>query len=220
MQNELSRRLMVIAVVAVLALLFAVTGGLPGAAAPNPSVADALAAPAGVHTVVTGTVGLYGFGREATADEIAAWDIDVRPDGTGLPAGSGTVAEGAVIFAAKCAACHGPDGKEGPYVGGPLGVGLVGPIDPTAPWHPSPKTIGNFWPYATTLFDYINRAQPYNEPGSLDSNEVYALVAWLLNQNEIISADAVMDAETLPQVKMPAVDKFVPYDVRDQYPYQ
>jgi cytochrome c len=162
----------------------------------------------------------FGLGRLATPEEIAAWDIDVRPDGTGLPDGSGTVAAGAELFAEKCAVCHGEDGKGGPYASGPFGAGLVGPYDPTAPWPPSPKTIGSFWPYATTLYDYIHRAQPYDAPGSLTADEVYALVAWLLYQNELIAEDAIIDAETLPQVQMPAKARFIPWDVRDSYPFQ
>ena len=156
----------------------------------------------------------------ATKEEIAAWDIDVRPDGTGLPPGSGTVAQGGKIFTSKCATCHGPDGKGGPYIGGPLGAGLVGSFDDDGSWQAMPKTVANFWPYATILFDYINRAQPYDEPGSLEANEVYALVAWLLHQNGLVGEDAVMDAVTLPQVEMPARDKFVPRDIRDSYPYR
>jgi cytochrome c len=164
--------------------------------------------------------GPFGFGREATEEEIAAWDIDVRPDGAGLPDGSGTVAAGAELFAEKCVECHGEDGTGGPYASGPFGAGLVGPYDPAAPWPPSPRTIGSFWPYATTVYDYIQRAQPYNAPGSLTPDEVYALVAWLLYQNELIAEDAVIDAESLPQVEMPAHERFIPWDVRDGYPYQ
>jgi S-disulfanyl-L-cysteine oxidoreductase SoxD len=149
----------------------------------------------------------FGFGRGATADEVRAWDTDVRPDGTGLPAGSGTVAQGAEIFAAKCAACHGPTGREGPM------DRLVGqlPAD-DFPFGREPtlvRTVGNYWPYATTLFDYINRAMPLPQPGSLSPDEVYSLAAWILHQNEIVPADVVMDPSTLPAVQMPARDRFV-----------
>src|SRR5258708_23528536 len=147
----------------------------------------------------------FGSGGPATASEIAAWDIDVGPDGTGLPPGKGTATEGAVVYAAKCAQCHGKTGKEGPndvLVGrGPFPSGA----DAT-----SRRTIGNYWPYATTVFDYIRRAMPSPAPGTLKDDEVYALTAFLLAQNEIIKADDVMDAKSLPKVVMPARDKFVP----------
>ena len=149
----------------------------------------------------------FGFGRPATPAEIAAWDIDVGPDGKGLPAGRGTAAEGAVTYAAKCAACHGKTGKEGPndvLVGRePRGV------FPSGKEIEVRRTIGNYWPYATTVFDYVRRAMPTPTPGSLTDDEVYGLVAFLLAANEIIPADAVMDATTLPKVAMPAHDKFV-----------
>jgi len=149
----------------------------------------------------------FGIGRPATPTEIAALDIDVGPDGQGLPPGRGTATEGAPIYAAKCASCHGKTGREGPN------DVLVG-RDPQGVF-PSGKevnvrrTIGNYWPYATTVFDYIRRAMPTPAPGSLTDNEVYGLVAFLLAANEIIPADAVMDAATLPKVVMPAHDKFV-----------
>lgn len=147
----------------------------------------------------------FGYGRAATAAEIAALDIDVAPDGTGLPPGQGTVAGGAAIYAAQCASCHGAVGE-----GTPIGNRLVGrePIDSTG-WN---RTIGNYWPYATTVFDYTRRTMPFDRPGSLSDEEVYALTAYLLHLNEIIPADAVMDARTLPQVQMPARDRFVPDD--------
>jgi cytochrome c len=152
--------------------------------------------------------GRYDLGHAATPAEIAAIDIDVGPDGASLPAGRGTVAQGAMVFGAKCAACHGvhgegmapnpkligrdpregfPFGRDGKYV----------------------KTIGNYWPYATTLFDYVRRAMPLTAPGSLTDDEVYAVTAWLLSQNEVIGADATLDAEALRQVKMPSRDRFV-----------
>jgi len=150
----------------------------------------------------------FGIGRPATQAEIAARDIDVGPDGVGLPPGKGTAAEGATIYAARCAGCHGKTGKEGPN------DVLVGRIpndefpfvrDPRAP-----KTIGSYWPYATTVFDYIRRAMPPDRPGSLTDNEIYAVVAYLLRLNELIPADAVMDRTTLPKVAMPSRDRFVP----------
>jgi S-disulfanyl-L-cysteine oxidoreductase SoxD len=149
--------------------------------------------------------GRFGHGRDATSAEIAALDIDVSPDGTGLPPGQGTVADGATVYAAQCAACHGPRGE-----GTPVGDRLVGndPLTATG-WG---RTIGNYWPYAPTVFDYIRRAMPFDQPGSLTDEEVYAVTAFLLHLNEIIPEDAVMNARTLPLVEMPARDRFVPDD--------
>ncbi len=155
-----------------------------------------------------GAPGTFGFGRPATANEIAAQDIDVRPDGAGLPAGRGTPSEGAATYARNCAACHGRTGTEGPFdplVGRAPRQGFPFGRDPSLV-----KTIGNYWPFATTLYDYLNRAMPLDAPGSLKPNEVYGLVAFLLWRNEIIADTAVMNAETLPRVVMPARDRFVP----------
>lgn len=146
----------------------------------------------------------FGIGRTATSDQIAQLDHDVRPDGLGLPAGSGTVAAGRALFAQKCAACHGSGGT-----GGPNGA-LV--VTPPAPGQRPANVIGNYWPYATTVFDYVKRAMPFNEPGSLTDNEVYALTAFLLHANGLISEKTVVDARTLPKVPMPARDRFVPDD--------
>jgi mono/diheme cytochrome c family protein len=149
----------------------------------------------------------FGFGRPATPAEISALDIDVGPDGKGLPAGRGTAADGGVTYAAKCAVCHGKTGTEGPN------DVLVGPgpggVFPSGKETEVRRTIGNYWPYATTVFDYIRRAMPTPAPGSLTDDEVYGLVAFLLAANAIIPDDAVMDATTLPKVAMPARDKFV-----------
>ena len=157
----------------------------------------------------------FGIGRPATPQEIAAIDIDIMPDGRGLPAGRGTSAEGAAIYATKCAQCHGKTGKEGPN------DVLVGPEPRTGfPFSQDPKlphTIGNYWPYATTVFDYVRRAMPPTAPGSLTDDEVYALTAFLLHENELIAADAVMDKTTLAAVAMPAREHFVP-DSRAQSP--
>lgn len=146
----------------------------------------------------------FGLGRVATSSEIARLDIDIRPDGKGLPAGEGKPVAGKVIFAQKCAPCHGVGG-----VGGPNGS-LVTTTDPTKK-RPE-KTIGNYWPYATTVFDYIRRAMPFSEPGSLTDAEVYNLTAYLLNANGIIDEKAVVNAKTLPNVVMPAQQLFVPDD--------
>jgi len=154
-----------------------------------------------------------GIGRPAAPAEIAALDIDIGPDGAGLPAGRGTSADGAPIYAARCAGCHGKTGKEGPN---DVLVGrLPGDAFPFARDARAPKTIGSYWPYATTAFDYIRRAMPPDAPGSLKDDEVYGLVAYLLVLNDLIPADAVIDAASLPKVKMPARDHFVP-DTRGQ----
>jgi cytochrome c len=158
----------------------------------------------------------FDLGRPASAAEIAVWDIDISPDGRGLPSGSGTAAQGAVVFASKCASCHGPNGEG--QVGKPAAMQAVAPKlvgrDPREgfPFGQDPKlvkTVGNYWPYATTIFDYVRRTMPLSAPGSLSNQEVYAVVAYLLVQNEIVPTAAVMDSLTLPAVKMPARDKFV-----------
>lgn len=142
------------------------------------------------------------LGTEATAEQIAAWDVSVAADGTGLPAGSGNATQGATIYAVQCAACHGQEGSGKPnnqLVGG------HGTLQGPAPV----KTVGSFWPYAPTVFDYIRRAMPYPFTASLSDEEVYALTAYLLFLNGIIDEDDVMDAKTLPQVEMPNRQNFV-----------
>ncbi len=160
----------------------------------------------------------FGVGRAATAAEVAAWDIDVGPDGKGLPPGSGTVAQGAAVFAAKCAACHGPAGEGqvgAPPAGSAAAPKLVG-RDPREgfPFGQDPKlvkTVGNYWPYATTVFDYVRRAMPYNESKSLTDDEVYAVVAYILQLNGVVGESDTIDARTLPKVKMPNRDGFVTF---------
>lgn len=145
----------------------------------------------------------YDFGRQATPDEIALWDIDVRPDGKGLPPGSGTVAEGKQVFADNCAACHGDKGVGGikdRLVGGPGTLASANPV----------KTVGSYLPYSTTLFDYIHRAMPYQAPGSLSNDDTYAVAAYILSLNGILPADGKLDRDSLPRVKMPNRDGFVP----------
>lgn len=148
-----------------------------------------------------------GLGRAASPAEIAALDIDIMPDGSGLPAGGGTVARGAQVYDERCFVCHGDKGEDG------LFDRLTGrePRDdfPFATREDLRKTIGNYWPYATTLFDYTYRAMPFEAPGTLEPDEVYSLVAYLLYLNEIVPESAVMNAETLPKVVMPARDRFV-----------
>jgi len=148
-----------------------------------------------------------GIGRVATQEEIARLDIDVRPDGKGLPDGKGTVAEGAKVYAAKCQSCHGANGQGGSadrLVDRESGKNWDFATNPKLV-----KTVGNYWPYATTLYDYTNRAMPFMQPGTLTPNETYSLVAYILNLNKIVPDDAVMDKTTLPKVAMPSKDRFV-----------
>ena len=142
------------------------------------------------------------LGRVATPDEIATWDISIDPSGAGLPAGSGNAHQGAPIFATKCAGCHGETG------GGKPNDALVGGAGSLATDKPV-KTVGSYWPYATTLFDYIRRAMPYPQPNSLGSDDVYALTAYILALNQLIGENDVMTAQTLPQVRMPNRDGFI-----------
>jgi mono/diheme cytochrome c family protein len=145
----------------------------------------------------------FGFGRPASDAEIAAWNLDVDRDGRGLPQGSGSVPEGKELYAAKCAGCHGAKGEGG------LADKLVGGQGSLA--SPKPvKTIGSFWPYAPTLFDYVRRAMPLDAPQSLKNDEVYALVGYLLNMNGLAGDDATFDAKSLAVVRMPNRDGFVP----------
>jgi len=141
----------------------------------------------------------YQVGRPPTPEEVRDLGSAIAPDGTGLPEGSGTVAAGRELFAAHCARCHGPNGE------GDVGARLIGGQGTLATPRPI-KTVGSFWPYATTLWDYINRAMPFDRPGLLQPPEVYAAVAYVLN---IIEADRVIDATSLPKVKMPNRDGFV-----------
>jgi S-disulfanyl-L-cysteine oxidoreductase SoxD len=163
------------------------------------AVVLALALGSGAHAQT------IGLGQPVSEADIKAWDIAIMPDGTGLPSGSGTSAQGARVYAEKCVACHAENGKGGGAPGaGPLagGAPLTNGID-------TPKTIGNFYGYSTTVFDYIRRAMPFNQPLSLTDDEVYALTAYILALNKIIGENDVIDAKTLPQVKMPNRDNFI-----------
>ncbi len=157
----------------------------------------------------------YALGRTASADEITKWDIAVGPDGANLPPGSGTVDAGAALFKAQCANCHGANG-EGiapayPALIGrdPKGENFVFDTD-----FKITRTIGNYWPYATTVFDYVRRAMPHTQPGSLSNDDVYALTAFLLAANQVIPMNSTLDAAALRKVKMPYVDRFVRDDRR------
>src|SRR5262249_49874726 len=141
------------------------------------------------------------LGKPIKESDIQVWDISILPDGTGLPPGSGTPVQGAKIYVAKCLACHGENGKGG------ISAGLVGGAPITGV--DSQKTIANFWPYATTVFDYIRRAMPWQQPRSLTNDEVYALTAYILALNKLTSENDEMNATTLPKVKMPNRDGFI-----------
>lgn len=144
-----------------------------------------------------------GLGQKITESDVKAWDITILPDGTNLPPGSGTPAQGAALFAERCALCHGDGGKGGPnamLVG--HGPNLTDGIDAN-------KTITNFWAYATTLYDYIRRAMPYSQPRTLSDDEVYALCAYILSQNKLIGETATMNAQTLAKVQMPNRENFI-----------
>jgi cytochrome c len=164
-------------------------------------VGAALALTLSTSAAQTRAAGKFGLGKPATPEEIAGWDIDVKPDGTGLPRGRGSVAEGQTIYEAKCASCHGTFGESNSYL---QLAGGVGSLASDAPM----RTTGSKLNYATTLFDYIRRAMPFNAPQSLSNDEVYALSAYVLNLNDILGADAVLDQDSLPKVKLPNRDGF------------
>lgn len=143
-----------------------------------------------------------GLGQIATPAQIAGWDISVAPDGTGLPSGSGNAATGTLVYEQKCQSCHGAKGAGQPndrLVGGHGTLASKAPV----------RTIGSYWPYATTVFDYVRRAMPYMQPQSLTSDDVYAVTAYLLHQNGIIGETDEMNAQTLPKVTMPNRDNFI-----------
>jgi cytochrome c len=145
------------------------------------------------------------LGQPIAPADIAPWDISIGPDGAGLPTGSGTAAQGEAIYVAKCQACHGEKGS-----GKPNDV-LVGGRGSLAPDKTPVKTVGSFWPYATTLFDYVRRAMPFPESQSLTSDELYAVSAYILHLNGIVGPNDVLDAQSLPKIRMPNRDGFVPF---------
>jgi len=147
---------------------------------------------------------LPALGRPASAADIAAWDVSVGPNGLGLPPGSGAPKQGRIVYEEKCRACHGEKGAGKPndqLVGGAGSLSGAAPV----------KTVGSFWPYATTVFDYVRRAMPFNAPKSLSDDEVYAVTAYILHLNGAIGEDEILDARTLPQVTMPNRNGFVRY---------
>tara|TARA_R110002095_G_scaffold104458_6_gene91467 strand:+ start:51 stop:917 length:867 start_codon:yes stop_codon:yes gene_type:complete len=146
--------------------------------------------------------GHFGIGKTATSEEIAGWDIDIRPDGKGLPVGQGSVAQGEPLYEAKCASCHGSFG-EGQGRWPPL-AGGEGSLTEDRP----EKTVGSYWPYASTLWDYINRAMPYPAPKSLTADEVYAISAYILYLNDLVEDDFVLDQSNLATIKMPNEENF------------
>ena len=144
----------------------------------------------------------YGLGKPATSEQIAGWHIDILPDGDGLPPGSGTVMQGKQVYQAQCLSCHGADLKGvafWPALAG--GQGSLGTDKPK-------KTVGSYWPHATTLYDYIRRAMPFTAPQSLSDDEVYSVTAYILHMNGIVDENASLDAKSLPEIKMPNRDGF------------
>lgn len=155
----------------------------------------------------------FGLGKAADASRIAALDIDVSPSGAGLPPGAGTPEQGAAIYAASCASCHGANGEGKPPAYPQLIGGPKGSFD-FASDSKIPRTIGNYWPYATSLYDYIRRAMPLTAPGSLTADQTYAVTAYLLNREGLVPANTSIDAKSLPAVQMPARSHFVADDRR------
>ena len=150
----------------------------------------------------------FGLGRAASADEVKAWDITIGPEGQELPEGSGSAVDGAQVYEVRCKECHGDLGVGGDHaalVGKPSQLKEAPPV----------KTVGSFWPYASTLFDYTRRAMPFEEPGTLTDDQVYAVTAYVLYLNGIIGEDEVMDRDSLPNVEMPNQGGFIP-DPRPQ----
>ena len=168
-------------------------------------LAGIIAAMAACGTALAQTPVYENVGRSPTDEEVRAWDISIGPEGKELPPGSGTAQEGANIYARRCAVCHGPTGTEAQWNSGRL-VGGQGTLRDNVPI----RTIGSFWPFATTIFDFVRRAMPQNEEGKLSADELYSLTAFLLFMNGIIKEDEGMDAKSLPKVQMPNRNGFVP----------
>ena len=180
------------------------------AAAPATAAVQGALPPGDVERLIGGTprplrperTGYHGLGRAPSAGEIAAWDIDVRPDGAGLPPGSGSVEQGEILYEEKCAVCHGTFG-EGADRWPPLagGAGTLASAEPD-------KTIGSYWQYPTTVWDYVRRAMPFFEPHSLSADQTYALTAYLFYLNDLVESDFVLSAANLPGIELPNRDGF------------
>ncbi|TAM11885.1 MAG: cytochrome c [Nevskiaceae bacterium] len=151
----------------------------------------------------------YAYGTTPTAAQVKGWDVDVFPDGEGLPPGQGTVAQGEPLYEARCSACHGLFG-EGVAKFPNLNNSSLDDLKATPPV----KTIGNYWPYAPKIFDYIRRAMPFPMPGSLTDEETYAITAYLLNLNNLVGSDFVADAQTLAKVQMPNRNGLIVNDLK------
>ena len=158
----------------------------------------------------------FGFGSAVGEAEIAKVDIDVMPDGRGAPPGQGSYQQGKEVYEAKCAACHGPDLQGVKEAGGAPLIGGRGTLDSDSP----EKTVESYWPYASTLFDYTKRAMPFDAPGSLTDAEVYAVVAFILAEANIVDRSATMNAEALALVEMPNRNGFIPDSRPDVYDYR
>jgi mono/diheme cytochrome c family protein len=170
----------------------------------------------GISSAAAGYGGPYNFGTAASEADIAMLDIDAMPDGRGLPAGSGNYETGKDVYTAKCMACHGAD------LGGVKGTGaapLIGGRGSLASGKPK-KTVESYWPYASTVFDYVKRAMPFNAPGSLSDDEVYAVVAYVLGEAKIFDKSATLDAKTLPMIDMPNKDGFISDSRPDVFNYE
>jgi mono/diheme cytochrome c family protein len=181
-----------------------ISGGPQVESAPSSGGAKAQHAPSSSRPNAEHAPPPAGLGRLASAEELKQRDITTLPDGAGLPDGKGTAAQGEAVYRDKCASCHGANGE-----GKPEGPQLVGGVGSLANDNPI-KTVGSFWPYATTVWDYIHRAMPLNQPGGLSADDTYSITAFLLNRNKIIEANEIISKETLPKVRMPNRDGFVP----------
>jgi S-disulfanyl-L-cysteine oxidoreductase SoxD len=156
-------------------------------------------------TMASGYGGPYNFGSTASASDIAKLDIDVEPDGSGMPPGSGNYTQGKEVYTAKCAACHGADLVSVPGTGADTLIGGRGSLASGKPL----KTVESYWPYASTVFDYVKRAMPFNAPGSLSDDEIYSVVAYVLAEANIFDRSATLDASSLAKIEMPNKDGFI-----------
>jgi len=182
-------------------------------------VTIALGAAAGLYAagaLASGYGGPYNFGSTATASDIAKVNIDVMPDGRGLPPGSGNYSTGKSVYMAKCAACHGANLVSVPGTGADTLIGGRGSLASGKPL----KTVESYWPYASTVFDYTKRAMPFNAPGSLSDDEIYAVVAYVLGEANIFDKSATLDASSLPKIEMPNKDGFIPDPRPDVHNYE